>query len=210
MRHGVRRALLLFLFALCLLGLAGALSAGAREVRRDAAANWAASEESGEPKHAAVFKWINFILLAGALVYLLRKPLAEFFAARSASIQKSLEEGRKALEASQAQLQAAEEKLQRFEEEMAAFRAAALREMEAEREHLRQATAQEAEKMMDSVRLQMETATKQARLELRLYTAEEAVKLAEQMIGRRLDDATQRRLVSQFITGLGQRLRVES
>lgn len=202
MRHGARRALLVFLFALCLLGLAGSLSAGAREVRRDAAANWAASEESGEQKHAAVFKWINFILLAGALVYLLRKPLAEFFTRRSASIQKSLEEGRKALEASQAQLQAVEEKLQRFEEEMAAFRADALREMEAERERLRQATAQEAAKMIDSVRLQMETASKQAQLELRLYAAEQAVKLAEQMIGRRLDDTSQRRLLSHFIAGL--------
>jgi len=201
LRRGARRALLVFLFALCLLGLTGSLPAGAREVRRDAAA----SEESGEPKHSAVFKWINFIILAGALVYFLRKPLAEFFTRRSASIQKSLEEGRKALEASQAQLQAAEEKLQRFEEEMAAFRAAALREMEAEREHLRQATAQEAEKMMDSVRLQMETASKQARLELRLYAAEQAVKLAEQMIGRRLDDTSQRRLVSRFIAGLEAR-----
>jgi F0F1-type ATP synthase membrane subunit b/b' len=37
---------------------------------------------------------------------------------------------------------------------------------------------------------------------LRLYAAEPAVKLAEQMIGRRLDDTSQRRLVSHFIAGL--------
>ena len=56
----------------------------------------------------------------GALAYILRKPLADFFAQRSASIRSGLEEGRKALEASQAQLKAVEEKLQHLEEEIAA------------------------------------------------------------------------------------------
>jgi F-type H+-transporting ATPase subunit b len=142
------------------------------------------------------------VILAGGLVYLLRKPLAEFFAGRSASIRKSLEEGRQTLEASEAQLRAVEEKLQRLEEEMAAFRTAAWREMEVERERLRQATAEETQKMLESVRAQMETATQQARVELKLYAAGQAVELAEKMIGERLDEASQQRLVGEFIVGL--------
>ena len=46
------------------------------------------------------------MILVGALAYLLKAPLAGFFAQRSAAIRTGLEEGRKALEASQAQLKA--------------------------------------------------------------------------------------------------------
>jgi len=46
-------------------------------------------------------------------------------------------------------------------------------------------------------------AGRQARLELRLYAAEQAVALAEEVVTRRMDDARQRRLVSQFVEKLG-------
>ena len=80
----------------------------------------------------------------GALGYVLRKPAAEFFTSRSATIQKGLEEGRKALEASQAQMKVVEEKLKGLEAEIAAFKTSALREMEAERVRLKQAGEEEA------------------------------------------------------------------
>ena len=53
--------------------------------------------------------------------------------------------------------------------------------------------------MMESVRAQMEVAGKQAKLELRLFTARMAVEQAEKMIVQRLDESGQKRLVSQFV-----------
>jgi len=200
LRRAIHRSLVLLLLGMGL-GSGGPLRAGVFNLRQ-AALTVQARAEGGEPEHAAVFKWINFAILAGGLAYLLRKPLGEFFAQRSAGIQQSLEEGRKALEAAQVQLQAVEEKLQHFEAEMANFRAGALREMEQERERLRQATAQEAAKMLESVRAQMETAGKQASVELKLYAAELAVVLAQKVISERLDATSQQQLVSRFITGL--------
>ena len=88
---------------------------------------------------------------------------------------------------------------------MGSFRAAALEEMKAEREHLRRTTATEIEKVMDSLRVQMEVAAKQARLELKLYGAQQAVEMARQMIGQRLDEAGQRRLVVDFVARLEER-----
>jgi F-type H+-transporting ATPase subunit b len=152
-----------------------------------------------------LFKVINFILLAGGLGYILRKPLAGFFSGRSASIRKSLEEGCKALEASQAQLQAVEEKLRHLEEEIAAFKASAAQEMEAERGRLRQAAAEEAEKILASARAQIETAVRAAKLDLKCYTAQQAFELAEELIRQRLDDASRQYLVGQFVVGLGAR-----
>ncbi|MFB3922054.1 MAG: hypothetical protein ACE145_10045 [Terriglobia bacterium] len=203
MNHSLRRALLAIILGGCLVGWAGLLCAAGRGPEETAAPEHQAAGE--EPEHELLFKVINFIILAGGLSYVLRKPLADFFVQRSASIRKSLDEGRKALEASEAQLQAVEDKLTRFEEEMATFRAAALEEMKAEREHLRQTTAAEIEKMMASIRVQMEVAAKQARLELRLYGAQQAVEMARQMIAQRLDEAGQRRLVADFVARLEEK-----
>jgi F-type H+-transporting ATPase subunit b len=196
-----RRALLALLVFACLLGFAGFVCADSPEP--ESATDVEKAEEGGHAaRHEALYKWINFILLAGGLAFVLRKPLSEFFIQRSASIRKSLEEGRKALETSQAQLHAVEEKLQHIEEMMAAFRAAALREMEEEHERIRETAAQEAEKMTESVRVQMDVASKQARLELKLFAAQMAVGRAEEMIVQRLDEPGQKRLVNQFMAQL--------
>jgi F-type H+-transporting ATPase subunit b len=196
-----RRLLLLALFGTCLVGLRGSAQARSQAWECSAAGAGEGAEESRGRWHE-LFKVINFVLLGGALGYVLRKPLADFFSTRSAAIKKSLEEGRKALEASQAQLQAVEEKLRHLEEEIVAFKASAASEMEAERLRLRQAVADEAEKILESARAQMETATRAAKVELRIYAAQQAVELAEELIRQRLDDASRSRLVSQFVARL--------
>jgi len=161
------------------------------------------SPEEGEAEgHQLLFKIINFALLAGGLAYLLRKPLRDFFAARSNSIRKSLEDGRKALEASQAQLESVEKKLARLEEEIAAFKASARKEMEAEQERMKQGAAEEAEKILESARAQIEASVRAAKLDLKSYAAQQAVELAAEMIRQRLDDPGRKRLLSQFVAGL--------
>ena len=161
-----------------------------------------AEEEGNERNNEALFKWINFALLVGGLGYILHKPLREFFSQRSASIRKSLEEGRKALESSQAQLAAVEDKLGRLEAEIKAFKASVARDIFAERERLQKETAVEAERILASGRTQIEATARAARVELKSYAAQQAVRLAEQMIRERLDDTVRRSLVSQFVEGL--------
>jgi len=191
-----------WLLAACLLGLAGSLGFS-RTFAQDhslASARAAEGEEAGKSAgRELIYKFINLALLVGTLVFLLRKPLAGFFAERSASIRKSLEEGRKALEASQALLKTVEEKLRHLEDEIAAFRASAGREMEAERQRLKLAAAEEAERILQSARAQTEVALRAAKLELKSYTAEQAVALAEEIIRRRLDEAGRRKLVGEFL-----------
>ncbi len=158
-------------------------------------------EERGQ-KHEDLFKVINFALLVAGLAFLLRKPLKEVFLNRSGSIQRALKEGREALEASQARLRAVEEKLGRLEQELEAFKTSALKEMEAERERLRRATSEEVGKVLESTEARMETMTKAAIVELKRSTAQEALKLAEQLVRDRLDEPTCRRLVGRFIARL--------
>ena len=160
------------------------------------------SEESKGETRELIFKTINFIILAGGLGYLLRKPLSDYFSQRSSDIRKSLEDGRKALEESQARLSAVDDKLKHLEEEIAAFKATAAQDMDAERERRRQAVAVEVEKMLENARARMETSARAAKLDLTAFVAEEALRHAEEMVRGRLDEATRRQLVSQFVTKL--------
>ncbi len=201
MSRSFRQAALFGLLGICLAGFASARVAWAQGPEK------AAKPESSEPRHELLFKTINFVILVGGLAYVLRKPVAEFFTSRSASIRKSLDEGRKALEASQAQLRVVEEKLKGLEAEIAAFKASALREMEAERQRLQQAGAEEAARILEAARAQTSTAVRGAKLELRNYAARKAVTLAEELIRTRLDDLTRRRLVTQFAATLESRER---
>jgi F-type H+-transporting ATPase subunit b len=164
-----------------------------------------AEARAAEGEHALLFHAINFTILVAGLAFILRKPLAQFFADRTAAIRKSLDEGRQALETSQAELKRVQDKLAHLEEEIAAFRAASLEEMKAEREEMRRATAEEGARMLASARAQMETAAKAAQLELRLFAARQALALAEESIRQRLDEPARRRLVSQFLARLGAR-----
>lgn len=160
-----------------------------------------ASSESTD--HERLFDWINFIILVAVLVYVLRKPLAQFFAGRSSALEHDLEEARKAFEAARAQLAEAEEKMRRLDEHIAAYKAAAMREQETERERLRRAAEEEAQRVLASARAMIESATQAARLELKSAAAIEAVAMAERIIRERLDDAARARLVSQFLNGIG-------
>lgn len=192
----LRRAALFGVLGICLAGFAAPRFVWGQESKS------AAPEENAGSPHAQLYEIINFAILVGGLVYILRKPGAEFFRSRSSSIQKSLDEGRKALEASQAQLQVVEAKLQGLEAEIAAFKASAAREMEAERQRLLKASAADAEKILETARAQTNVAIRAAKLELKKYAAQKAVTLAEELIRGRLDDSGRERLVTQFAATL--------
>lgn len=199
------RKLLLGLLLACVLADAATLKAASAQL----VLAWAAApeqeehgKEAEEEKHELYYKIINFALLAMALGYVLRKPMKEFFTQRSSEIVKALEEGRAALKESQAKLAVVEEKLRHLDEEIAAFKATSEQEMQQERQRLREETAREAEKILETARARTDSAVRAAKLELKVYTAQEALRLAERMIRERLDDPARARLVSQFIRTL--------
>jgi F-type H+-transporting ATPase subunit b len=188
-----RQAALFALLGICLAGFA------APRVAWSQGPAGAAKEENAESPHELLFKTINFVILVGGLGYVLRKPLAEYFTSRSASIQKSLDEGRKALETSQAQLKAVEEKLRGLEAEIAAFKASAVLEMQAERQRIQQGSVEEGARILESARAQTNVAVRAAKLDLKRYAAQKSVTLAEDLIRARLDDSSRKRLVTQFV-----------
>ena len=160
------------------------------------------SEQSPAESREGIYRIINFVIMAAALVYFLRQPLKNFFADRTDEIRRGLEEGRKALAAAESRMAEVEAKLNNLGNEIAAFKAESERAMEAERERLKQSAETEATRLMEFAQTQIESAARAATGELKRYAAGQAVELAETMIRRRLDDPARRGLVERFVRDL--------
>jgi len=154
-----------------------------------------------------IFDIINFILLAGLFVYLYRKRGKAFFNERSESIRKNLEEGRQALEKSQARLADAEKKLAGLQDEVQALKKQAEAEIADERERMRHAADDEARRIEELAKVQIQAATNAAKLEIKDYAVEQALDQARGMIRRRMDEESRERLVSFFLDDLGSKIK---
>lgn len=161
-----------------------------------------AGESDSAESHHETLEWVNVLILAAVLIYVLRKPMARFFAERLDTIQEGLEEGRRAVAASEAKLAEVEKKLRDLEREIADFHARSEVEMKAERERLQQAAERDAQRVMDFAQAQIEAAVRAAQVELKRYAAGQAVELAESVIRRRLDEPLRHQLVNQFVAQL--------
>ncbi|HSS95749.1 MAG TPA: ATP synthase F0 subunit B [Terriglobales bacterium] len=138
----------------------------------------------------------NFAIVAGVLVWALRKNLPTVFRNRTASIQQAMAEARAASEDANRRLADIESRLSRLDGEIAGMRNAAEKEAADEEERIKAATADEMKKVVESAEQEISAAAKNARRELKAYAANLVVSLAEKQI--KVDAATDEALVQGF------------
>ncbi len=149
-----------------------------------------------------IFKWINFLALFGLLGYLLRKPMAGFFAGRTQAIQKALEEGRRARQEAAGCLEEISQRLARIEWEIAELKKIAAGEADAERQRLLAAARIESERILALAEQEIRALAKSARAELKSYAATLAVELAVERILGRLTPERQAALLRDYAVNL--------
>ncbi len=162
------------------------------------------------PLLVEIFRWANFLVLFGALLYLMRRPAADFFAARGKAITEGLESGRRASEEASQKVREINRRLASLESEIAAMRAAAAGEGQAEADRLRQAVRAEVQKIFAGSEQEVRALTKAARNELKGYAAGLAVELAEQRIRGRMTPEKQAELLRGYSAEIGGHGRRES
>ncbi|MGE0405001.1 MAG: hypothetical protein AB7O65_01785 [Candidatus Korobacteraceae bacterium] len=145
--------------------------------------------------------FVNFAVVAAAILWAWRKYAPSAFSARTAAIQKGMEEARRASEEANRRLSDVETRLSRLDSEISSLRADADAEAAREEANIRAAAEAEKAKVVEAARQEVEAAGKQARHELKAYAAGLAVSLAEQRI--RVDAETDRALVGNFVEQLG-------
>lgn len=196
----MRRALRAGFLAACLLGSIPVF----RAPLLAAAPPSEKAEESGS-SHELLFETINFILLAGLIVYLYRKRGKAFFNERSETIRKSLEEGRLALERSQTRLAEAEKKLAGLQDEVRALKQRAEAEIADEQERIRQAAEDEGHRIDEFAKTRIQAATNAAKSELKDYVVEQALEQARGKIQQRMDEESRKKLVGFFLADLNSK-----
>lgn len=150
-----------------------------------------------------VWKFLNLFIFVGALVYILRRPISEAMRARREGIRRDLMRAQEERNAALAKLEEVEARLARLDAEVAGVREQSQKEAVEERERIRQATETEAQKLREQARREIESAGKAARQELRQYTAEQSVRLAEEVIRREMRPEDDARLVGLQVEELG-------
>jgi F-type H+-transporting ATPase subunit b len=148
------------------------------------------------------WKWANFLLLAGGLGYLIAKNAGPFFAGRSQQIRKDMVEAQDARRDAEARAADVDRRLAALESDIAGLREECQREAEAETERLSRHTAAEIAKIQAHAEQEIASAGKAARTDLKRYSAELAVSLAEQRLRARMTPETQQALVRGFVRDL--------
>ena len=144
---------------------------------------------------------LNFLVIAGVIVWAGRKYLPGMFRDRTAAIQKAMHEAQKASEEARRRLGEIEARLAKLDSEVDAIRAAAQKEGLAEEARLQAAAEEDARKIVAGAEQEIAAAAKAARRQLTAHAADLAVALAQKQI--RVDAATDQGLVRSFSGQLG-------
>jgi F-type H+-transporting ATPase subunit b len=169
------------------------------------AASAYAAEEGGRAvseNAAEVFKWINFAIVAGFILWLCLKKAPAFFSQRASAISSAITSAAARKAAADAELREAEAKLANLEKEVTELRALAGRESGAEVVRLRAATESDAQKIRAAAKAEIEAAERAARLALKALAANLAVDGAESILARQLNPHAQEALISGFVKSL--------
>ena len=143
---------------------------------------------------------VNFLIIAFLIYWVAKARVPEAFRARTREIQKNLEEARRASEEANRRLAEIEERLARLDTEIGGLRATAEADAGAEEQRIRALAEADKRKIVESAEQEIEAAAGQARRDLKAYTAELAVALAEKRM--KVDPDTDQALVRSFVDQL--------
>ncbi len=149
----------------------------------------------------SVFNWINFLVLAAAVIYALAKMLPKAFRTRTDTIHKGIVEARAATEEARARLTAVEARLGRLDSEIATLRMESERGAAEEEQRMHTQAEEEKVRILQAAEQEISAASAAAQRSLRAYAAEIAVQRAAAQLHITPED--DRVLIERFAGKLG-------
>jgi len=172
------------------------------EFKKSPSVEWVSRHTGLSLSNAYLFSVVlNFVVVALVIVWAGRKYMPGMFRARTAAIQKAMQEAQKAGEEARRRLAAIEARLMKLDVEVGMMRDAAEKEVATEEARIQAAAQEDARKIVESAQQEIAAAAKAARRELTAYAADLAVGLAQKQI--QVDAATDQALVRNFAGELG-------
>jgi len=162
--------------------------------------------ETGDP--LIVWKWVNFLILAGGLAYLIGKQAPAYFRGRTEEVRRAMDEAAREIKDAEAKAANVELRLSGLKTEIENLRSAARSETAAEAQRIREETERHLKRIQEQSGQEIELLTRASRDELRRYSASLALDLAEQRIRSRITPGSEEGLVDGFLHDLRQRAAV--
>lgn len=161
---------------------------------------------SGEGGHGLdlLFRVINFAILTGALVYLLKKPLGNYLDAKTEQTRQDLAEAVEKRERAEAERKEARARLEGLDQEIGEARKKGLAEAEAERQRILEAAKAEAARLAERAKRELADELELARRKLTARAAELSVEMARKKIGEQINDNDRRALFEKGLEKLGE------
>jgi len=155
------------------------------------------------PVIAFLVQLVNFAILAGALIYFVKKPFKAYLLKRRETVKERIEEAERLLKEAQEVKSLYAEKLSKLPEEIEAFRALALKEAETERTKILAEAQELASRIREQARLAYEQEMKETLSRVRAEVVAHTIETAEEVVRERFTKEDHDRMVEDFITNVG-------
>lgn len=149
-----------------------------------------------------VARLVNFAILIGTLVYLLRSPLATYLNDRGTQIRSDLVNAAEMKQTAAAQLEEIDRRMKALPGELEVLRAQGAQEIAAEEARIRAAAAAERDRLLEQARRDIDQHVKVAERELVNHAADLAVGVAAERIRKTITDDDQKRLADRYVQQL--------
>jgi len=162
-----------------------------------------ASEAAGQSSEPSpIWKWSNFAILAAGLGYLMAKHLPALFASRTKEIQQGISESQQMKMDAERRSAEMDARLNALGADIEKFRTQSAAEMKQEGERIARETAAQMKKIEQQGAVEIESAGKTARRQLKEYATELALGMAEERLRSQINGATESALVDGFVRDL--------
>jgi len=180
-----------------------AQSAPTETAQEHAAAGGVEEAPAGRGIVDVLARLVNFAILVGTLVYLLRSPLMTYLANRGTQIRSDLVNASEMKRAAAAQIEDIDRKMAALPGELDALRAQGAQEIAAEEARIQAAAAAERDRLLAQARREIDQHTRIAERDLVAHAADLAVGVASERIKRSITDDDQKRLIDRYVQQLG-------
>lgn len=165
---------------------------------------WASSEGGGEgglnKTKDLLLRIMNFGVLVGVLIFLLRKPMAKGLESRRQGIKDQLGDLERQKQEAEKQLAEYKQKFGRIDQEVEKIVAEYVRQGEAAKAKILEEAKAAAEKLQEQAKKNIEHEFQAAKQQLKAEMAEQAVAMAEQIIKKQIKDEDQDRIIDEYLT----------
>ena len=163
----------------------------------------AAEAEPGFSLTAFLGQVVNFVVLFGGLAYLLYKPLLKFLQHKSDQVAENLKLSEERRFDSLQRLEKSRERLSQLDKEIDRMKIEAETEATRERERITLEARNEAERLKKLAKEEIDSMVKSSQRELKVYTLDLSISLAEKRIEEKLGPELHRKIIYRAIDKLG-------